>query len=166
MSAATTDRIEKQLLLRAPRARVWRALTDAREFGAWFGVRFDAPFAPGAQMRGVLVGTTVDPDVAKAQQAHGELPFDITIERMEPERVFAFRWHPFAIDPNVNYANEPTTLVEFSLAEVPGGTMLTVTESGFDRIPVARRAQAFAANDQGWAIMVALVGRYVDAHAA
>jgi uncharacterized protein YndB with AHSA1/START domain len=155
------DRIEKKILLRAPLQRVWRALTDSAEFGTWFGVRFHAPFKPGAHMQGVLEGTKVDAEVAKLQQEHKGKPFDITIEKMEPERLFAFRWHPHAIDPAMDYSAEPTTLVEFSLEELADGVMLTVTESGFDQIPLARRAQAFSANEGGWAIMVKVLGEYV-----
>src|SRR5438270_6203587 len=157
----STDRIEKKILLRAPRKRVWRALTDSKEFGTWFGMKFDGPFTPGAKLRGVLVGTTVNPEVAKAQKQHEGLPFDVTIEQMEPERLFSFRWHPFAIERDVDYSAEPTTLVVFVLEEVADGVMLTVTESGFDQIPLARRAQAFTANDQGWTIVVKLIEEYL-----
>lgn len=161
MTNVTTDRIEKKILIRAPRSRVWRAISDTREFGEWFGVRFDAPFVRGAVMRGVLVGTSVDPDVAKAQRQHADVPFEITIDRVEPERVLAFRWHPHAVDRTVDYSAEPTTLIVFSLEQVAGGTMLTVTESGFDQIPLARRAQAFTSNEQGWGIVVTLIEKYV-----
>jgi|ERR1700674_77846 len=156
-----TDRIEKSILLRAPRQRIWRALTDATEFGSWFGVRFDGPFAPGACLRGVVVPTTVDADVAKAQKAYEGTPFEITVEEMEPERRFSFRWHPFAVDPGVDYSEEPTTLIVFTLEEVAGGILLTVTESGFDRIPLARRAQALKANESGWAMQVTLIEKYL-----
>jgi uncharacterized protein YndB with AHSA1/START domain len=158
---AVTDRIEKKILLRAPRTRVWRAITDSREFGEWFGVRFDGPFKPGAPQRGVLVGTSVDAEVARMQREHSGIPFDIVIDRIEPERMFSFRWHPFAIEKGVDYSAEPTTLIQFALEEVPGGTMLTVTESGFDAVPLARRAQAFSANEQGWSIMVTMIEKYL-----
>jgi uncharacterized protein YndB with AHSA1/START domain len=156
-----TDRIEKKILLRAPRQRVWRALSDSTEFGKWFGVKFDGPFAPGASIRGELVGTIVNAEVAKAQQAHKDIPFEITIEQIEPERLFSFRWHPFAVERGVDYSAEPTTLVAFALEEVADGVLLTVTESGFDRIPLARRAKAFTANEQGWGIMVKIVEEYL-----
>ena len=165
MAVSAVDRIEKKILLRAPRARVWRALADAQEFGQWFGVKFEGPFTPGNRQRGVIVPTTVDADVAKAQQAHEGLPFEITIDRIEPERVLAFRWHPHAIERDVDYSAEPTTLVVFALEEVADGTMLTVTESGFDRIPLARRAKAFTANEQGWTMVVKLIEKHL-AHAA
>jgi uncharacterized protein YndB with AHSA1/START domain len=156
-----TDRIEKKILLRAPLQRVWRALSDSTEFGSWFGMQFDGPFAPGARMRGVIVPTTVDAEVAKAQKAYAGIPFEITIERMEPERLFSFRWHPFAVECGVDYSVEPTTLVVFTLEEVADGVMLTVTESGFDRIPLARRAKAFTANEHGWGLMVQMIEAYL-----
>jgi len=161
MTAATTDRIEKKILLRAPRARVWRAISDAKEFGTWFGVKFDSPFSPGAPMRGVIVGTAVDADVAKAQKAHADIPFEITVDRMEPERLFSFRWHPFAVERGVDYSAEPTTLVVFELEDVADGVMLTISESGFDRIPLERRAKAFTMNEQGWSAMVTLIEKYL-----
>ena len=160
-TTTVTDRIEKRVLLRAPRARVWRALIDIHEFAAWFGVKFDGPFVAGARMRGTLVGTSVDEAVANMQRQHAKVPFEITIARLEPERLFAFRWHPFAIEPNVDYSAEPTTLIEFTLADAQDGTMLTVTESGFDQIPLERRANAFASNDQGWAIMMTLIEKHL-----
>ena len=157
----STDRIEKKILLHAPLQQVWRALSDSTEFGTWFGVKFDGPFAPGASMRGAIVPTQVNAEVAKAQKPYEGLPFEITIEKMEPERLFSFRWHPFAIERGVDYSAEPTTLVVFALEEVPGGVMLTVTESGFDQIPLARRAKAFTANEQGWGMVVKLVEEYL-----
>jgi uncharacterized protein YndB with AHSA1/START domain len=166
MSTDVMDRIEKTIVVRAPRARVWRALADAQEFGEWFGVTFESgAFAPGAVARGVIAPTTVDPDVAKAQAPYKGMPFEITIDRMEPERLFSFRWHPFAIERDVDYSTEPTTLIVFTLEDVPGGTKLTVVESGFDRIPLERRAKAFTANEQGWGMVVKLVATYVGGQA-
>ncbi len=156
-----TDRIEKKILLRAPRPRVWRALSDSAEFGAWFGIRFDKPFEPGARMQGVIVGTTVNAEVAKAQKEHEGIAFEITIEKMEPGRLFSFRWHPNAVERGVDYSAEPTTLIVFTLEDAAGGVMLTVTESGFDQIPLARRAKAFTANEQGWGIVVKLIEAYL-----
>jgi uncharacterized protein YndB with AHSA1/START domain len=161
MSAVTTDRIEKRVLLRAPRPRVWRALTDAQEFGTWFGVKFDGPFTPGSLLRGVIVPTRVDAEVAKAQQPYQGMPFEITVDRIEPETLFAFRWHPFAVERGVDYSREPTTLVVFALEEVPNGILLTVTESGFDQVPLARRAQAFTANEGGWTMVMTLIEKYL-----
>jgi uncharacterized protein YndB with AHSA1/START domain len=157
----TTDRIEKKILLRAPRKRVWKALTDSAEFEKWFGVKFNAPFKAGAAMRGELVGTAVDAEVAKMQKQYSGKTFELTVETIEPERLFALRWHPNAKDPGVDYSSEPTTLVEFVLEETADGVMLTVTESGFDKIPLARRAEAFTANDNGWSIVVKLIEKYL-----
>jgi uncharacterized protein YndB with AHSA1/START domain len=157
----STDHIEKKILLRAPLKRIWRALSDSSEFGTWFGMKFNAPFSPGAVMRGVIVPTKVNADVAKAQKKYEGLPFEITIEQMDPERLFSFRWHPHAVEPGVDYSAEPTTLIVFSLEEVPGGVMLTVTESGFDQIPLARRVKAFTANEQGWGMVVTLIEAFL-----
>ena len=157
----STDRIEKKILLRAPRKRVWRALSDSTEFGTWFGVKFDGPFTPGARLRGTIVGTTVDADVAKAQKEYEGIPFEITVDRIEPERLFSIRWRPNAVERGVDYSHEPTTLIVFTLEEVANGVMLTVTESGFDQIPLARRAKAFKANEQGWGMVVKLIEKYL-----
>jgi uncharacterized protein YndB with AHSA1/START domain len=148
----STDRIEKSIVLRAPRSRVWRAIATAEEFGAWFGVKLDGAFAPGARVSGRI--TT---------RGYEGMPMEITIERVEPERLFSYRWHPYAIDPAVDYSGEPMTLVEFRLDEVPGGTKLTVVESGFDRVPAARRAEAFRMDDQGWASQMKNIERHVTA---
>jgi uncharacterized protein YndB with AHSA1/START domain len=157
----STDRIEKQIVLHAPPQRVWRALADSTEFGTWFGMKFDGPFAPGARMTGVIVPTAVNPEVAKAQKKYEGIPFEITIEKIEPERLFSFRWHPGAVDPAIDYTQEPTTLVVFALEEVADGTLLTLTESGFDGIPLERRAKAFASNEQGWSIQMTLIEAYL-----
>ena len=157
----STDRIEKNVLLRAPRSRVWRALTDSQEFGSWFGVKFEDPFTPGALVRGVIVPTTVDADVAEAQKAYEGQPFEITIDQMDPERLFSFRWHPYAVEPNYDYSGEPTTLVVFTLDDATDGIMLTVTESGFDQIPLARRAKAFSSNEGGWTMVVKMFAEYL-----
>ncbi|HXU45624.1 MAG TPA: SRPBCC family protein [Thermoanaerobaculia bacterium] len=159
--ANETDRIQKQILLHAPRARVWRALTDSDQFGAWFGMKSDVPFTPGAAVHGTVGQTTVDPEVAALQKPYEGLPFEITIDRIEPERLFSFRWHPNAVEPGVDYSGEPTTLVVFELEEVEGGVLLTVTESGFDRIPIERRAKAFSANEGGWGMVVHLIEKYL-----
>jgi uncharacterized protein YndB with AHSA1/START domain len=159
--SASADRIEKRILLRAPLDRVWRAFADSGEFGTWFGMRFAEPFRPGARMRGTMVPTQVDPETASQQKQFEGLAFEIVIESIEPKTRFAFRWHPGAVDPAVDYSAEPMTLVEFALHEVPDGVELTVTESGFDRIPLARRAQAFSGNEQGWAKVVTLIDKYV-----
>ena len=161
-----TDRIEKKILLRAPRQRVWRALADSTEFGTWFGMKFEGPFVPGRSIRGVVVTTKVNPEVAKLQKPYEGLEFEITIEQMEPERLFSLRWHPNAVERGVDYSAEPTTLVVFALEEVANGVMLTVTESGFNQIPLARRAKAFTENEQGWGVAVKLLEEYVVVRAA
>jgi uncharacterized protein YndB with AHSA1/START domain len=161
MTVAVPDRIEKTIMLRAPRARVWRALSNADEFGSWFGMKFNGQFAPGARLRGVMTPTTVDPEVASLQKPHEGMPFEIIIDRIEPERLFSFRWHPFAIDASVDYSQEPTTLIVFELEQVGTDIKLTVTESGFDQIPLERRAQAFTANDDGWTMVVKLIEKYL-----
>jgi uncharacterized protein YndB with AHSA1/START domain len=162
--ATDTDRIEKKVLLRASRARVWRAISDAAEFGSWFGMRLDGPFTAGARLTGRIAPTTADPKVAEMQKPHQDMAFAIVVDRVEPERVLSFRWHPFAVDPAVDYSSEPMTLVVFQIDEVEGKTLLTVTESGFDRIPIERRAKAFAANEGGWAIQMTLIEKHL-AHA-
>ena len=147
-----TDRIEKTIVLRASRSRVWRALARADEFGAWFGVALEGAFAPGARLRGRI--TT---------PGYEHVTMEITIERVDPEHLLSYRWHPYAFEPGVDYASEPTTLVEFRLADVADGTQLTVVESGFDGIPLARRATAFRMNEQGWAEQLTHLAHYVAA---
>ena len=159
---STTDRIEKKIVLRAPRERVWNAISDAKQFGTWFGVEFDGPFVAGAHMKGRMTPTKVDREVAKMQEPYAGKAFDCTIDRIEPMTLFSFRWHPFAIDPDVDYSKEPTTLVVFQLEEVAGGTQLTITETGFDKVPLERRAKAFAANDGGWTKQIELVLKYLE----
>ena len=139
-TAPSTDRIEKQITLDAPRARVWRALTDVKQFSAWFGVSLVTPFAPGAEVRGQI-----------NIRNYEHVTMTIWIETMEPERFFSFRWHPYAIEPGVDYSAEPTTRVSFTLEDAGGGTRLTIVESGFDKIPESRRAKAFSMNEKGWA---------------
>jgi uncharacterized protein YndB with AHSA1/START domain len=156
-----TDRIEKKILLRAPRERVWGAISDARQFGTWFGVEFDGEFVAGARLTGKITPTKVDPEVAKSQQPYSGKAFEVEVDRIEPMRLLSFRWHPFAVEPGVDYSKESATLVAFELEPAAGGTMLTITESGFDRIPLARRAQAFASNDQGWLAQTKLLEKYL-----
>ena len=126
-------------------------------------MKFDGPFAPGAKMKGAIVPTSVNPEVAAAQKKYEGTPFEITIEKIEQQRLFSFRWHPAAVDPAVDYSKEPTTLVVFSLEQKPDGVLLTVTETGFDQIPLARRAEAFRMNDGGWAQQMQNIERYVAA---
>ena len=146
----TTDRIEKTTLLRATQARVWRALTDATQFATWFGIELNEPFAVGRSVKGVLT-------------MRGErFTIDFAVERMDPEHHFAYRWHPYAIDPKTDYSAEPMTLVEFRLKSVPEGTELTVIESGFERIFEHRRDEAYRMNDGGWKSQVEKLRRYVE----
>ena len=146
----STDRIEKSIFLRAPRARVWRAITTPEEFNSWFGVNLNGEFAPGARVSGRI---TIP--------GYEHVDMEITIERVEHERLFSYRWHPYAIEAGADYSGEPTTLVEFHLDEAPGGTKLTVVESGFERIPAARRAEAFRMNEKGWEGQLKNIERHV-----
>jgi uncharacterized protein YndB with AHSA1/START domain len=145
-----TDRIERHIRLRHPRSKVWRALTDVREFGQWFGAIFSEPFKPGARLQGWIT-----------HQGYEHMTMDVTIERMEPERLFSWRWHPGACEPGESFADEPTTLVVFELQEIPEGTMLTVVESGFDQIPLERRAKAFRENEEGWAMQMKAIEEHL-----
>ena len=146
-----TDRIEKRIELKAPVSRVWRALTDYREFGEWFRVKLDGPFVPGRISTGHMTWP-----------GYEHLKWEAVVVKMEPERLFSFTWHPYAVDPKVDYTQEESTLIEFRLRAVPGGTLLTVTESGFDKIPAQRRAEAILRNDGGWAQQMKNIQTYVD----
>jgi uncharacterized protein YndB with AHSA1/START domain len=150
---STTDRIVKQVTLRASRTRVWRAISDHREFGAWFGAALETPFVVDQPVRGRIT-----------YPGYEHLMFEAHVERMEPERYFAMRWHPASIDPKVDYSKEPTTLVEFQLEDTAGGTLLTITESGFDKLPASRRADAFRLNDSGWSEQTESITKYVAQH--
>src|SRR5436853_366735 len=129
-----TDSIQKQILLRAPRSRVWRALTDSAEFGHWFGIKFTEPFAPGRIMHGVLVTTAVDAEVAKLQSPHKGKEFEIAIERIEPQRLFSFRWHPAAVELAVDYSAEPATLVAKDLRVMERARLLPGSRRGRESI--------------------------------
>jgi uncharacterized protein YndB with AHSA1/START domain len=133
------NRIEKRIELKAPVSRVWRALTDYREFGQWFRVKLEGPFVPGQESRGNIT-----------YPGYEHIVWTAVIQNMEPERLFSFTWHPYAVDPNVNYSKETPTLVEFRLEKAGSGTLLVLTESGFDNIPAERRSEAFRRNDGGW----------------
>ena len=146
--AQSTDRIQKTIVLRAPRSKVWRALTDSAQFGEWFQARLEGPFTAGRKVRGPMT-----------YPGYEHLTFEATVEQMEPERLFSWRWQPGG-NSNPDPA-EPTTLVVFELEEVPEGTRLTVTETGFDRIPMARRAKAYRENDQGWTGQLESLRKYV-----
>jgi uncharacterized protein YndB with AHSA1/START domain len=152
MIASSTDRIEKHVVLKAPRARVWRAIADSQEFGAWFRMKFDGQFVEGRTVRGRVLYPGYEHIVGEFQ-----------IVRIDPERYFAYRWHPYAVDPDVDYSAEPTTLVEFRLEDAGSHTALTVVESGFDQIPLARRAEAFRMNEGGWTEQVKNIAAHVEA---
>lgn len=133
------DRIEKQIELKAPVSCVWRALTDYREFDEWFRLRLENPFIPGQPSSGSVT-----------YPGYEHLRFEVMVQKIEPERLFSFTWHPYAVDPQKDYSQETPTLVEFRLEKTPGGTLLFVTESGFDKLPADRRLEAFRMNDGGW----------------
>jgi len=141
--------------------RVWRAISDSQEFGRWFGVRIDGPFVAGTSVTATITGTTVDEEVAELQRPHTGAKATWQIVAVDPPRRLAYRWHPFAVEPDVGYAAEPTTLVEFTLSPTPDGVLLSIVESGFDAIPAARRSAAFEANSGGWAKQVELVRKYL-----
>ena len=144
------DRIEKSIELKASLSRVWRALTDYREFGQWFRVELEGPFVPGQVSRGRIT-----------YPGYEHVTMQVTVQKMEHERLFSYTWHPYAIDPKVDYSGEPPTLVEFKLEKIPSGTRLTVIESGFDKIPASRRAEAFRKNESGWAAQLQNIERHV-----
>jgi uncharacterized protein YndB with AHSA1/START domain len=146
-----TDRIEKRIELNAPISRVWRALTDYREFGEWFQVKLDGPFVPGQLSTGRIT-----------YPGYEHLKWEAVVQKIQPETYFSYTWHPYAVDPNVDYSNEPPTLVEFKLEETASGTRLVVIESGFDKIPAHRRAEAFRRNGSGWEEQL----RRIEAHVA
>ena len=151
MAAGTSsDRIEKAVVLRAPRARVWKALTDSKEFGTWFGVRMNGAFTAGSKVKGQI---TI--------KGYEHVTMEIDIVTIEPQTYFAYRWHPYAIDPKVDYSGETPTLVEFRLSDADGGTRLEVVESGFDKLPAARRSEAFRMNDGGWTGQLQNIERHV-----
>lgn len=144
------NRIEKRIELKAPLSRVWRALTDYREFGEWFGVKIEGPFLPGQPAQGQIT-----------YPGYEHVRWQVVIQKMEPERLFSFTWHPYAIDPKADYSGETPTLVEFRLEKTPTGTLLLLCESGFDKIPAQRRAEAFRMNDGGWSAQMQNIERHV-----
>ena len=146
-----TDRIEKTIELKAPVSRVWKALTDHREFGTWFRVRLEGPFVPGQVSRGQIT-----------YPGYEHLKWEAVVQKMEPERLFSFTWHPYAVDPKQDYSKEPSTLVEFTLEKTGGGTLLRVVESGFDNLPARRRDEAFRMNDGGWSEQLKNIAGHVQ----
>ncbi|HYD00247.1 MAG TPA: SRPBCC family protein [Phycisphaerales bacterium] len=149
MGTTSTDRIEKQIQINAPLTRVWHALTDHKEFSAWFGVDLQMPFAVGNPTRGRIT-----------HRGYEHVVMQVVAQTIQPQRYFSFTWHPYAVDPRIDYTAEPPTLVEFRLEPAAGGTLLRVTESGFDSIPAARRDEAFRMNENGWAAQLQRIDRY------
>lgn len=150
--ASESDRIERSVVINASRERVWRALSDPQEFGTWFGVNLTGQtFIPGRATRGPIT-----------YKGYEHLTWEVTIERIEPPNLLSFRWHPYAIDPKMDYSKEEPTLVTFTLKDAPGNaTMLTVVESGFDKVPPSRRLEAFRMNSSGWSAQMENVVRHV-----
>lgn len=150
----STDRIERSILINAPRERVWRALADAETFGRWFGANLAGQrFVPGQRARGQITHC-----------GYEHVWFDVVVERMEPQQLFSYRWHPYPVDPAVDYTQETPTQVTFTLEDAPGGaTRLTVIESGFDQVPPHRRLEAFRMNTDGWAVQIDNIARHVTA---
>lgn len=153
MTTSDTDRIERQVSINAPRERVWRALTNAEEFGTWFGANLKGQtFTPGQRTRGNLT-------FAGYEHHH----FDVVVERVQPQELMSFHWHPYAMDETINYAEETPTLVTFTLHDGQAkGTLLKVVESGFDKVPASRRREAFRMNSHGWEAQMAKIVRHVD----
>jgi len=144
------NRIEKRIELKAPLARVWKALTNHEEFGEWFRVKLEGPFVPGRVSRGRIT-----------YPGYEHVTWEATVKEMRPEQLFSFTWHPYAVDPSVDYSQETPTLVEFHLQATANGTLLTVTESGFDKIPAHRQIEALRMNDGGWAEQMKNIERHV-----
>jgi uncharacterized protein YndB with AHSA1/START domain len=169
---STTDRIEKRMTLRAPLERVWKAITDAREFGKWFGVELDGEFTPGRTMTGTWSGESTEEMIIEAQKRAGLTPSKVkfpgphavfcTVGRIEPKRYFSFWWIPYSIDADSDPEREPKTLVEFHLEAVAEGTLVTIVESGFDRVPPHRRERAFRMNEGGWTGQAQNLRKYVE----
>ncbi len=170
---STSDRIEKRVMLNAPVSRVWRAIADAEEFGRWFGIKLAGPFAEGKAVPGSFDGALNDASIMAYQKSLGLAPSKVrlpgpntvfcTVERIEPERYLSFRWIPYGIDAEADPANEPTTLVEFRLEQAGAGTLLTIVESGFDRVPAHRRERAFRMDEGGWAAQTENIKKHVEA---
>jgi uncharacterized protein YndB with AHSA1/START domain len=173
----SSDKIEKHVTLRAPVSRVWKAITNARQFGQWFGVELEGEFVAGKPIRGLFDASRVnEAEIVEHQKKMGLRPSKLkmpkgatvfgTVERIEPETYFSFRWIPYGIDAEADLENEPTTLVEFRLAKAVAGegdaTMLSIVESGFDKVPAHRRERAFHMNEGGWAAQIENVRKYVE----
>jgi len=153
--------IIKKVALRASREHVWKAITEAEQFGTWFGVTFDGSFAEGETITGKMTPTQVDAEIAKSQEPYTGAHFEIVVEKIEPMHHFSFRWHPYAVEPGTDYSHEDRTLVTFELEDTEEGTLLTITESGFDGVSLERRAKAFEMNEQGWEAQTRLIAKYL-----
>jgi uncharacterized protein YndB with AHSA1/START domain len=151
MTSSETDKIEKNVVLSAPRSRVWKAIADSKQFGEWFEMEMSGPFEPGAKITGTI----------KSAGKYQGITGIFVVDRVEPEKLFSFRWHPYAVERNVDYSSEPMTLVTFELEEAKEGTRLRIVESGFDAIPQSRRALAFRMNSQGWGIQIENIARFI-----
>ncbi|MBM4113943.1 MAG: vanillate O-demethylase oxidoreductase VanB [Phycisphaerae bacterium] len=151
-SSSSTDRIERSVDIKASVDRVWKALTDHREFSQWFRVNLEGPFVPGRTTKGRI-----------ACPGYEHLVMEVEVVAIEPMRLFSYRWHPYAIDSAVDYSKEPPTLVEFRLEPTRDGCRLQVTESGFDRIPASRRDEAFRMNSGGWTEQVQNIAKHAQA---
>jgi uncharacterized protein YndB with AHSA1/START domain len=149
MTASGLSTVERSTLVRAPRSCVWQALTNIQEFSKWFGVEAEGEFAPGARMR--MIST---------HESYKGVEFFVDVVKMDAPEIFSWRWHPGAKQPGEDNSSEPMTLVEFRLTEVEGGTLVTVVESGFDRLSLARRARVFEDNSKGWQFQLASLTRY------
>ena len=147
----SSDRIEKSVFLPVPRERAWKAISESKTFGEWFGVRLDGTFQPGARLHGKVT-----------HPGYENYPFEFTVDRIEPEQLFSFRWHPGASDPAKDYTGKPTTLVTINLEKVTGGTKLTVVESGFDALPQEERRAAYDENEKGWTMQMESIRRYLE----
>ena len=146
-----SDRIEKKVELKAPITRVWQAISDYRKFGEWFLVKLESPFVPGQVSHGQIT-----------YPGYEYMVLNMTIQEIKPEYFFSFTWHPYPVDETQDYSNEPQTLVEFKLKEIESGTLLIVTESGFDKLPLERRSEAFKLNEEGWTEQMENIKRYVE----
>lgn len=146
-----SNTIEKSIEIKASRSRVWKALTDSKEFGTWFGIKIEGPFAVGEVSKGMF---TID--------GFTHVPWSSTIKAMEEPGYFAYTWHPYAVDPEVDYSGEPETLVEFWLEETSGTTLVKVRETGFDNLPPHRIADALRANTNGWGFQLENIKKYAE----
>lgn len=162
MTAHLQDVIRKEIVLKSPLDKVWAAISDSSQFGQWFGMTLDAPFVAGQPITGHITPTMVDAEVAEMQKPYAGTPVSFSVGEIQPKSLFQLRWHPYAIEKGKDYSSEPMTLITFELKAVEGGVHLILTESGFEAIPLERRAQAFEANDGGWSAQMRLIEAYLN----